>query len=562
VAPSTSTTLALKTHSRFCGVVTGSLGDWSLTLVVSPKLWSKPWCEHKPSKDAGAYGEPVDVVWRADEPRKIVFLHEVETCSLRLEGREGMAEREAAFAEVIADAERHAATPRGGGKPGDDFRLVRETHAPRGRTRKYAPQQNNLSALYDLMLLRQRTPGAPIDDIGSLERDPMLIPLVHHLFVQAVHENRRFIRQGYVRREERLATVRGRVVASSLARHLDGGPPELVCRYEDFTHETPLFRVIATALDVVAGGTWLDEHGDETPRARGIRLRRYLSSIPSLPSRGMALNQARRLRLGPLLRRWERPLRLARMVLEATVPRLPSEATTITPSIWTLDTATLWEKLLEESLRRLFEAGHLDDPPHGQLEIESPFEGGDGTRHPDLVCGQWVLDAKYKAFGSEVPGDNGKIQWRHPETSDVNQMFVYAHVSESKASHVALLYPWWTAETSALSAHDTGTPARGPRAQGFVQRLKDLLKDLGGQPELELSLKKLTKDMTDWVSPLRFHRWALPFPREKDVKDNVAWAAYQRRLDAALGERLAVDPPRSQTTRAEPPRAGALSKTG
>ena len=526
-------TLNLETHSRFCGVVTGESGGMSLTLVVSPKLWSTHWREHRARDDDAFYQRPVEVTWSAQESRKLIFLHEVETCRLHLPPGDDLNARQAAVNALLetSTAEAGVLADHRGRAHINAFELVSHAAHTALKGRPYHPPDEGRGRLYALMLLHGHVPIDPRDELGHLARDPMLTPLVHHLFVEAVEKNRRHIRQGYVRREETLRTVRGRVVASSLARQLVSGAPELLCRYEEFTHETPLFRIIGTALDVVAGGTWLDDRGDSSARAQGIKLRRYLSSIPSLPSRAMALSQASRLCLGPLLRRWERPLRLARMVLEATVPKARHDTRTITPGIWTLDTATLWERLLAESLKR------LGEPVTEQGEADAPFAHVGGRRSMDLVSGSRVLDAKYK-----YPSGS-------PSTADVNQMYVYGHVRRARTSDVGLIYPSPRGEAEVhcgAGSHREGEgksagDVRGPRApelklaqrvQQALLRLQELEVDTGAE------LADLATEVETWLEPLRFHCWSMPFPSLDDVRSIDAWERYEQRLDQALGESL------------------------
>ena len=107
----------------------------------------------------------------------------------------------------------------------------------------------------------------------------------------------------------------------------------------------------------------------------------------------------------------------------------------------------------------LFDAGVVRAKPEPQRSDASPFQKVGGARSPDLVCGDWVLDAKYK-----YPGGS-------PNRDDVNQMFVYGHVGRGREStdrpptDVALLYPA-TGTARALAPTD-GARALGPRSRGF-----------------------------------------------------------------------------------------------
>jgi len=139
------------------------------------------------------------------------------------------------------------------------------------------------------------------------------------------------------------------VVARSVAQADLVGRPRLTCRFDDFSERTPLFRIIASALDVAASYHERSCDYDPSPRQNARKLRRYLAPIPSLP-RVQAVHVARRLRLGHMERDWQAALSLARMVLEDRQFRLNPSHEDTGPVVWTTDTAQIWEEIIAEAM--------------------------------------------------------------------------------------------------------------------------------------------------------------------------------------------------------------------
>ncbi len=431
----------VRAASHACGIATVGTGEERITVVVLPKAWrpaGRPDCLE---------------VTEADLP--VVTLYENQRAAFRLDGtrRSNLSKLLHKCAEV--EAEQRAEEQRGsdaasGDWEGDRHGLLSSwdpSKAPEPQAGGEGGEHQPLEDILDLLLLEEAVHHGQ-ERYVSRKHHPLLAPIVHRLFVDEIEARLRWMRRGYVERSERCATVRGRVDPASLGPALAARVPRVRCTFDAFTEHTPLFRIIATALDLVARGTWLDHHEGLSAkhgkgagrlgsvRGRGYRLRRQLSSIPSYPL-GVARERATGLLLPPMLRRrWGRALALAGDVLLRHGPDLLADDRRGAPVVWRLSMSGLWERILARALDTAPGTGPIEEQPPLQppWSILKSF-----PRRRDLVFDllghRYVLDAKYA------------ILKKTPSAAYLNQVFVYGLLS-GRCDRVGLIYARPASEAS------------------------------------------------------------------------------------------------------------------
>jgi len=251
-------------------------------------------------------------------------------------------------------------------------------------------------------------------------------------------------------------------------------------------------------------------------------LRRRLAGIPSIP-RPMALRLARRIRLNPLTRRFERSLDLAKQVLDAAFSDLSSSARSEAGAWhWKVVMSERWEHLIVEALDAAKGGGSWKAFRYGAgnreatvKPIEPPWKGHGTDREPDILVesasGNWILDAKYKSrqdldYHSDVDRD------------DDLQMFAYARLALASdeqpfARNLALVYP-------RIMPSSNGDPSRSPdEAHGGGALLNGL-----------------------WTGPddgrPHLHRVFMTFPSFDDVRTHQDWRKYLSEAGARLARQL------------------------
>ncbi len=420
----------VRAASHACGIATVGAGDQRITVVVLPKAWAtaEPPCLRVTDNDL-----PVVTLF---ENQKVAFeltgsakealpllLHkcsEAEEQRLAEEQRADQTERE----EWEKDR-------RGLLSSWDPSKIPPTSSIEEGDPKK------NLEAILDLLLLEEAVHRGQ-ERYVTRQHHPFLAPIVHRLFVEEIRDKLRCMRRGYVERSERTGTIRGRVETSSLGPVLAAKVPRVRCTFDAFTEHTPMFRIIASALDLVARGTWLDHHRGLSAdhqagasrlgsvRSRGHQLRRQLASIPSYPL-GEARERVARLRLPPMLRRrWGVALSFARDVLLRHGPDLLSDDHKDAPVVWRLSMSGLWERILARALESTpqVDAVGKQDKQNPPWKILGTF-----PRRRDLVFElghrRYVLDAKYSLHSK-------------PSAGYLNQVFVYGLLSG--CDQVGLIY--------------------------------------------------------------------------------------------------------------------------
>jgi 5-methylcytosine-specific restriction endonuclease McrBC regulatory subunit McrC len=299
---------------------------------------------------------------------------------------------------------------------------------------------------------------------GGLELDPsrtaddQLTILVEIAFVDEVARLIHAIRQDYIPVTELCVAIKGRVSDRSVAKMAYEGWPRLECNFDEFAEVIPLFRVIATALDVVVSGElrqrsnlpdkWLGGHHD--PR----ELRERLRNIPSFP-RAVARSVATSIRLTPLQRVWKRTLDAARRILDAEAAQFGQAQNTGSTLILSLNMSSGWERIVASAIGSESPAATSpvsnDKPDHvigiEQSGMTDPW-GRDTPITVDLAAFELrsksgsvdidvvLVDAKYV----ELQG-RGKEKRLALPPSNLYQIFVYSLMFKPRPRQVVLVYP-------------------------------------------------------------------------------------------------------------------------
>lgn len=238
---------------------------------------------------------------------------------------------------------------------------------------------------------------APDDEV-DLEVDVDLLAGLARLFAAAV---RRAIgpgvQHGYVEMRERVVAMRGRLdLATQLRR--PATPIPVACRYDDYTPDTPLNRLVKAALARV-----LAIPGVPLVVRRELLL--YLTRLEDVAFVEPDPDWADRWQPTRLDSRYVPAVRLATLILRRLAL---SEASGDTTSCsFLVDMNDLFERFLEEGLRR-----HIEDPLQGVYVIGQEtsaldVEGRLSVR-PDVVVRTkgvptYVIDAKYILHDGTTP---------------------------------------------------------------------------------------------------------------------------------------------------------------
>ena len=237
-------------------------------------------------------------------------------------------------------------------------------------------------------------------------QDPDLFKAVAWIFEAEV---RRSLAQGLVRgyqpRSETLTTLRGRIDVAGQLRARQGMPFPLECRFEDYTEDTELNRVVKAAHRRL-----LQVSQQDARLARKLR-HRYrafdnVASVEYVPGSVPELVFTR------LNSHWEMTGRLARLILDQQ--SLRDQEGAVIGTTFTVDMNGLFERFVETIVREEARRVGL------RLVAQAPRKlTADITIQPDLILrseGQdlAVGDAKYKEL---KPGE-----WPH---ADLYQLLAY-----------------------------------------------------------------------------------------------------------------------------------------
>ena len=431
-------TIELATHfgQRFSGLHFVSVQGFGLSVLVIPKAWDLP--AAVPSLDCT---DP-------ESRSAVVVIREGDKASLKVRADVGKALL--AWARKSEDV----ASGHGGSEGDDDMEAVldrkrdllvsmkqvsdRKDSTPPDQEKSQESLVTNMLALLELShRLREYVQvdreldtseewGALVDSQGA-EFDPALLLLAQKRFVEGMERKLRHIRRGYVPMVEREQLIRGRITQPGLLQ-IGMGELAIECAFDEFVEATPLYRILVTTLDHIAGGgTQRGLQLEEDVQDSAVGLRRQLAPIPSLP-RVVAAQRAGQLRLPAMHRDWQPLLNLARLILRDEVPKGGAPQSTQSAFQWRIDTAVIWEAWLCRAAEMINLRVDSED-----AKGKKPWRNLGGSSRLDLLLthssGAYVVvDAKYKRLKDR------------PLIADQYQIWFYSLAIENVA-RVALIYP-------------------------------------------------------------------------------------------------------------------------
>lgn len=257
---------------------------------------------------------------------------------------------------------------------------------------------------------------AEVHDLGQLLPDEPgyaasadFVDLLARVFLRQVAALvRGGLQRAYVPVEAELTSVRGRVdIRATTTLHLRG-LPRVRCAYTEFTADRPENRALLAALDAVA-------RSEALAMDRRRLARTVARDFWGVRQVAMSPDQVAGIALDRMTKRYERPLRLAGLILAGS--GLDHELGTTEASGFLLRTDQLFEQFVACRLRR-------DLEPRGvriDCQITHPFDlRGLVRMRPDLLLRsaggrRLVADTKYKL---------GAL----PSASDCYQLLAYCRV--------------------------------------------------------------------------------------------------------------------------------------
>lgn len=210
--------------------------------------------------------------------------------------------------------------------------------------------------------------------------------------------------RGYQAREETLSTLRGRIDIGAQVRRRQHQPFPLECRYDEYTADTDLNRVLKAAVLRL-----LRIPGLDPDLARSLRFR--LHSFEEIATTEYSPAIVPDLTFNRLNERWEAAARLAQLILRGHSVR-DAEGRVLGTG-FTVDMNRLFERFVEAVVREVSMRAGWRVEAQQERKLSARV-----TMKPDLLLSRGgadfaVADVKYKA------PDQG---WTHP---DLYQMLAY-----------------------------------------------------------------------------------------------------------------------------------------
>lgn len=343
-----------------------------------------------------------------------------------------------------------------------------------------------------------RSPGKVRQDFGDVSTletlDSLLAPLVRREFVKRVDRVIHHARPGYTRVTRSSRFIRGSMNITSAAIAVRGGRDTVVCTYDAFGLDTPLLRVIAAALRLVAEG---DATGDLPTAPEAIADARWLigklSAVQYVPRVAAArLGRVLLPRLSRLDSDWWQALRYACLVLDgAGIEPIPGPEDGAlgwhdeqAPCyVFDVNTASLWEWMVREAWPS------ATPSEKGVARFAWERDSTKRGMQVDLVSGTEIADAKYRGWEPVPPA------------AEKRQAFTYSHLYNAKSVF------WVYAK-----------PCKSCCRNGVVRRRVIYWGD------------------TDYLGSTTLRTIAAAFPCPTDAEDDVTWNDYLRRLRKHLSK--------------------------
>lgn len=378
--------------------------------------------------------------------------------------------------------------------------LLQLISARQNSTSPPAASVDSFESVIRLMLLAKRQRIALEDhQYRGAAAESLLRVVEQKLFVEEVRRVIARARPGYQERLDRLSSPRGALSGTSLALSLLTGTPEVDCRFDEQTMDTPVLRIVLAALRVVAT--------DDTPaafthlaapvRSQAVALARRLDGVTVL-ERERALLAARRLVLHSLERPWASAVDQAVQVLSRTsVLPLDGHAGTERAVAIHLSMEKWWEQCLLGALR------HVADPgtTHPQAPVGSPWTPASGTSKPEARKADFIFVLNGRRFLADA---KYKVDETSLGASDGDQMFAYSHTAALPESDLL------TEAGAVFYAH---------RLRGKIRSREVLVRTTAPRYELQLL--------------------DLPFPSPTDIRTDATWRVYLEGLGDGIREALA-----------------------
>lgn len=273
---------------------------------------------------------------------------------------------------------------------------------------------------------------APSRRAGSAELRTCRMPLPELFIRMFTEEAHRLVRSGiradYVRMEDNLTRVRGRIMVDKQLRHNLLHPERIFCAYDEFHQDCPENRLVKTTLHVLLRETANGGLKTEISRLLGCFDAVSYSTAPAADF--ARVRQDRNRREYALLLEW------ARVFLQGLSYSPYSGRGNAMAMLFPME--RLFEDFVAHHLRRRF-------TPHGwrvtvQVRRRYLFEGGERAAFqlkPDILLEKGeqtvVLDTKWKLLHNNAAKHYGVSQ------ADMYQMNAYA--DRYGASQIYLLYP-------------------------------------------------------------------------------------------------------------------------
>lgn len=332
-------------------------------------------------------------------------------------------------------------------------------------------------------------------DSMAHKANSLLEILIANFSDKLLEQVRRGLPRRYLQREDDLPALRGRLDTVRQFTRNAVRPDRLACRFDQLEADTPLLRIMASAVP------FLHRHARHQENRRKLgELRHWLHEVPQMPIAQLPWKDVRITRAN---QRWGELHRLAELLLRREWQGVDREADGAMGITLLFPMNDLFEKYVAAMLRRAM-APHgirvLEQGGHrrclGQWNKGAPLATNAGRalatkpdirllRGDDLLA---VIDIKWKKMISPTHKSQGLRQ------ADVYQLMAYARLYDR--ANVALLYPSLPGKGSKL--HDPYTIAGGnerldvmsvdisSNCKGVENQLEDLCQHLLGAPQISV----------------------------------------------------------------------------